>query len=107
MDYRFAPNASKRIGRGRLGAAEMNRVLVARNDGIDRRILPHALTLEAQLVFVIGESGRNVRSEEQRRDLTDHEPSPGQIRAGPANGEQQYSPSRGESGNRRARPRPE
>jgi hypothetical protein len=67
------------IGCGRLGAAEMNRALVAINDGVDRRMLPRAQTFEAKLVLVIGESGRNVHSEELRRDLTDHEPSLVQI----------------------------
>ena len=70
------------IGCGRLGAAEMNRVLVARNDGVDWRILPRAPTFEAKLVLVIGESGGNVRSEELRGDLTDHEPSLVQVHAG-------------------------
>jgi hypothetical protein len=69
------------IGSGRLGAAEMNRVLVARNDGVDWRILPRAQTFEAELVFVIGEGGRNVRGEELRRDLTDHELSLVQMHA--------------------------
>jgi hypothetical protein len=72
------------IGCWRLGAAEMNRVLVAFNDGVYRRMLPRAQTFEAKLVLVIGESGRNVSSEELRRDLTDHEPSLVQIPAGPA-----------------------
>jgi hypothetical protein len=61
-----------RIGGGRLGAAEVNRVLVARHDGIDRRILPRPQTFEAKLVFVIGERSGNVRGEELRSDLTDH-----------------------------------
>jgi len=70
------------IGCGRRGAAEMNRVLVARNDGVDWRILPRAQTFEAELVFVIGKSNGNVRGEELRRDLTDHESSLVQIYAG-------------------------
>ena len=53
----------------------MNRVLVARNDGIDWRILPRAQTFEAKLVLVIGESGGNVRGEKLRRDLADPESS--------------------------------
>ncbi|MGI9072741.1 MAG: hypothetical protein ACR2JB_15850 [Bryobacteraceae bacterium] len=70
------------IGCGRLGAAEVNRVLVARNDGVDRRMLPRSQTFEAKLLFVIRESGRDVRSEELRRNLTDHEPSLVQIMPG-------------------------
>jgi hypothetical protein len=70
------------IGCGRLGAAEMNRVLVARNHGIDWRILPRTQTFEAELIFVIGESGGKVRGEELRRDLTDHESSLVQIHGG-------------------------
>jgi hypothetical protein len=65
----------------RLGAAEMNRVLVARNDAVDWRILPRAQTFEAELVFVIGEGGGKVRGEELRRDLTDHQSSLVQIHA--------------------------
>ena len=53
----------------------MDRVRVARNDGVDWRVLPRAQTLEAELFFVISESGGNVRGEELRRDLTDHKPS--------------------------------
>src|SRR5271170_5653981 len=64
-----------RIGRGRLGTAKVNRVLVTRHNGVDRWILPRPLTLEAKLVLVIGERAENVRGEEQRRDLTDHWPS--------------------------------
>src|SRR5437899_7238586 len=64
-----------RIGCGRLGAAEVNRLLVASHDGIDRRILPRPQTFEAKLVFVIGERSGNVYGEEQRRNLTDHLPS--------------------------------
>jgi hypothetical protein len=61
-----------RIGCGRLGAAEVNRLLVARHDCIDRRILPRPQTFEAKLFFVIGERSGNVHGEEQRRNLTDH-----------------------------------
>ena len=61
------------IGYGRLGTAEMNRVLVARNNGVDWRILPRAHAFEAELVFVIGKSGGNVRGEELGRDLADHQ----------------------------------
>ena len=61
-----------RIGCGRLGAAEVNRVLVPRHDGVHRRILPRPQTLEAKLVFVVGERSGNVRGEELRCDLTDH-----------------------------------
>ena len=61
-----------RIGCGRLGAAEVNRVLVTRHDGVHRRILPCPSTLKAKLVFVVGERAGNVRGEELRRDLTDH-----------------------------------
>src|SRR5579872_111086 len=57
----------------------MNRVLVARNHGVDWRILPRAQTFEAELIFVIRESGGNIRGEKLRRDLTDHESSLVQI----------------------------
>jgi hypothetical protein len=63
------------IGCRRLGASEVNCVLVARHDGVDRWILPCAATLEAKLVFVIGERAGNVRREKLRRDLTDNGPS--------------------------------
>ena len=61
-----------RIGCGRLGAAEVDRVVVARHDGVVRRILPRPQTLEAKLVFVLGERGRNVGGEELWCDPTDH-----------------------------------
>ena len=50
-----------RIGCGRLGAAKVNRVLIARYDGVNRRILPRSQTLEAKLVLVIGERARECR----------------------------------------------
>ncbi len=59
----------------------MNRVLVARNDGVEWRILPRAQTFEAEFFFVIDKSGGNVRGEKLRRDLTDHESSLVQIHA--------------------------
>src|SRR5438270_6819498 len=60
------------ISFGRLGTTEMDRVLVARNDRVSRWVLPPPSTFEAELVFVVGESGRDVCGEELRRDLTDH-----------------------------------
>jgi hypothetical protein len=64
-----------RIGCGRLGAAEMNHLLVARHDGIDRRILPRPQTCEAKLACVIGERCGNVHGEEHGCNLADHGPS--------------------------------
>jgi hypothetical protein len=61
-----------RIGNGRRCAAKVNRVPVARHDGVDRRILPRPQTFEAKLVFVIGDRAGNIRGEELRCDLTDH-----------------------------------
>jgi hypothetical protein len=55
--------------------AEVNRVLVARYDCVDRRILPRPQALEAKLAFVIRERAGNVIGEELGRDLTDHGPS--------------------------------
>jgi hypothetical protein len=46
--------------------------MVARNDGVNRRVLPRAQTREAKLSFVIGKGAGNVHGEEQRRDLTNH-----------------------------------
>jgi len=60
------------VGCGGSSTAEMNRMLVALNDGINRRVLPRAQTLEAKLVLVIGESSGNVPGEEHGRNLTDH-----------------------------------
>jgi len=60
------------IGSGRVGAAEVNRMLVARDYGVGWRILPCPQTLEAEFVFVIGERAGNVGGEELGRDLTDH-----------------------------------
>src|SRR6266478_2689077 len=64
-----------RIGGGRGGAAEMNHLLVARHDGVDRRVLPRPQTCEAKFACVIGERCGNVRGEEHRRNLTEHGPS--------------------------------
>src|SRR5947199_1903637 len=41
-----------RIGSGRLGAAEVNRLLVSRHNRIHRRIVPRPTTFEAKLLFV-------------------------------------------------------
>src|SRR5882762_8886135 len=53
----------------------MNHLLVARDDGVDRRILPRPQTCEAKLGCVIGECCGNVCGEEYRRNLTEHVPS--------------------------------
>jgi hypothetical protein len=50
----------------------VNRVRVARHNGVDGRILPHPAAFEGKLVFLIGDRAGNVRSEVLRRDLTDH-----------------------------------
>ncbi len=80
-----------RIGGGRLGATEMNQLLVARHDGVDRRVLPRPQTCEAKLARVIGERCGNVDSrapvstgdgEEHRRNLTEHVPSLPQMAGG-------------------------
>ncbi len=85
-----------RIGSGRLGAAEMNHPLVARHDGVNRRILPRPQTCETKLASVIGERCGNVDSrapvstgdgEEHRRNLTDHGPSLPQMAHGDEKGE--------------------
>src|SRR5579871_209589 len=68
-----------RIGGGRLGAAEVNHLLVARNDCIDRRIKPRPQTFETKLFFVIGERSGDVHGEEQGRNLANHVPSLLQI----------------------------
>jgi hypothetical protein len=60
------------IGCGRRCAAEVNCMLVAGHNGIDRRILPRPQTLEAELVFVIGDRCGNIGREELRCDLADH-----------------------------------
>ena len=61
-----------RIGCGRLGAAEVNRVLVPRHDGVDGRIVPRSQTLEAKLFLVISERAGNVGGEELRCNLANH-----------------------------------
>src|SRR5260370_658073 len=71
-----------RIGGGRLGATEMNHLLVARHDGVDRRILPRHQTCEAKLACVIGERCGNVHGEEYGRNLTEHVPSLPQMAGG-------------------------
>src|SRR6516164_3645470 len=63
------------VGRRRFGKAEVNRTLVARNDGVNRRVVPRAQALETKPISVIGKSAGNVHGEELRRDLTDHWPS--------------------------------
>src|SRR6266852_4506920 len=50
----------------------MNHLLVARHDGVDRRILPRPQTFETELACVIGERCGNVHGEEHRRNLTEH-----------------------------------
>ncbi len=60
------------IGFGRFGTPEVNRLLVARNDGVNRRILPRAQTLEAKLSSLVGKGAGDVQGEELRCDLTNH-----------------------------------
>lgn len=61
-----------RVGGGRFGAAEVDGVMVARDDGVDRWVEPGSQALEAQLFLVVGERGGNVPGEELRCDLLDH-----------------------------------
>jgi hypothetical protein len=65
VDKRYASRSSYRIfvriGCGRLGAAEVDRVLVARHDGVDQRILPRPQTREAKLVLYGSPSGTITR----------------------------------------------
>jgi len=63
------------VGCRRFGKAEVNRALVARNDGVNRRVMPRAQALETKLISVIGKSAGNVHGEELRRDLANHWPS--------------------------------
>ena len=71
-----------RIGCGRQGAPEVNRLLVARHDCINRRVLPRPHTLGAELVSVVGKRSWNVNGEELRCNLADHVPSLLRIPAG-------------------------
>src|SRR5581483_11205280 len=64
-----------RISYGRPGTAKMNRSLITRHNGVDRRILPRSQTLKSQLLFIVGKRGRYIESEEYRCDLADHRPS--------------------------------
>ncbi len=78
----------------------MNQLLVARHDGVDRRILPRPQTFETKLACVIGERCGNVHSrapvstgdgEEHRRNLTEHGPSLPQMGRAVASGEKTKS----------------
>jgi hypothetical protein len=80
----------------------MNHLLVARHDGVDRRILARPQTCETKLGGVIGERCGNVRSrarvstgdgEEHRRNLTDHGASLPQMGRAVASGEKTKSGS--------------
>src|SRR5262249_3810061 len=64
-----------RISRGRLGAAKVDRLVIASHDGIDGRVLSRSETFKSKLVLVISERGGNVRGEEQRGNLADHMPT--------------------------------
>src|SRR5689334_19946398 len=74
-----------RIGRRWRCAAEMNGVLVAGHNGIDRWVLPCSQTFETKFVSVIGECSRNIGGEEQRHDLTNHRGSVPQLPTPPTN----------------------
>jgi len=50
----------------------MDSVLVARDDRVDRRVIPRAETVEAEFVLVICERRGHFDGEELRRDLPDH-----------------------------------
>src|SRR5712671_448846 len=60
------------VGCWGVGTAEVNRLLVARNDGVKRRVLPRAQTLEGKLSLVIDKGAGDVHGEEHRHDLTNH-----------------------------------
>ncbi len=47
-------------------------MLIARNDGVDGRVIPGPRAAEAEHIFVVPERAWNVRGEEHRRDLADH-----------------------------------
>ena len=55
------------IGLGWVGEAEMDPVLVARDNRVNRRVIRSADTVEAKFVLVIREGRRRFRSEELRR----------------------------------------
>jgi hypothetical protein len=61
-----------RIRRRRLGETKVHAVLVARDDGVDRRVIPSADTVEAKFVLVIREGGSHFRGEELGRNLPNH-----------------------------------
>ena len=50
----------------------MNSVLVTRNDGIDRRILPGADTVEPEFVALVDERHTHLGCEERGRNLANH-----------------------------------
>jgi hypothetical protein len=54
---------------GRVGAAEEESVLVTRDDGIDRRILPGADTVEPEFVALVDERHTHLGCEERGRNL--------------------------------------
>ena len=58
-----------------LGTAEVDGVLISRNDGIEGRILPRAQTLEPKLGFVVSKSARNIEGEELGGDQPNHRES--------------------------------
>lgn len=60
------------VGRGRRGAAEVDGVVVAHEDGVDGGILPGADAGEAELVLIPGNGAGDVGGEEDGDDLADH-----------------------------------
>lgn len=58
-----------------VGASDVNRLLIARNDGLNRRVLPRAQTLEAEVIFVVDKSAGRLHGVELRRHPTDYGPS--------------------------------
>src|SRR5215472_3212343 len=61
-----------RISRRRVGTAEVDRVLIARNDSVNRWVLPCTQTFETKFRFEIGNGAGYVQGEEYGRDLSNH-----------------------------------
>src|SRR5262249_211014 len=60
------------VGGGRGRTAKVNRILVARNDGVNRRVLPCTQAFEAPLVLVINKGGGGIPCEEFGGDPANH-----------------------------------
>jgi hypothetical protein len=62
-----------RIRRRWRSPAEVNHLLIPRDGGINRRVLPGAHTFKTELQLLVSERRGDIQSKEERRNLANHQ----------------------------------